>query len=193
MAMLDYSEITLRKFIVLDGQPWEVLASHVFRKQQRKPVNAVKLKNLITGKVTERSFHVSEKAEEADIGNRDIKYLYENKGEYWFCDPTNPSDRYKIDSNLVGQEIKFIKQNSILTGLIFDDKVIGIKFPIKVELKVTEAHDAVKGNTSSGATKEVTVETGATIFVPMFIKQGDIIKINTETGDYTERVGGANF
>lgn len=193
MAMLDYSEITLRKFIVLDGQPWEVLASHVFRKQQRKPVNAVKLKNLITGKVTERSFHVSEKAEEAEIGNRDIKYLYENRGEYWFCDPENPSDRYKIDSNLIGQEIKFIKQNSILTGLIFDDKVIGIKFPIKVELKVTEAHDAVKGNTSSGATKEVTVETGATIFVPMFIKQGDIIKINTETGDYTERVGGANF
>lgn len=193
MAMLDYSEITLRKFIVLDGQPWEVLASHVFRKQQRKPVNAVKLKNLITGKVTERSFHVSEKAEEADMGNKEIKYLYENKGEYWFCDPTNPSDRYKIDSNLIGQEIKFIKQNSILNGLIFDDKVIGIKFPIKVELKVTEAHDAVKGNTSSGATKEVTVETGATIFVPMFIKQGDIIKINTETGDYTERVGGANF
>jgi len=193
MAMLDYSEITLRKFIVLDGQPWEVLASHVFRKQQRKPVNAVKLKNLITGKVTERSFHVSEKAEEADMGNRDIKYLYESKGDYWFCDPTNPSDRYKIDSNLIGQEIKFIKQNSILNGLVFDDNIIGIKFPIKVELKVTEAHDAVKGNTSSGATKEVTVETGTTIFVPMFIKQGDIIKINTETGDYTERVGGANF
>lgn len=193
MAMLDYSEITLRKFIVLDGQPWEVLASHVFRKQQRKPVNAVKLKNLITGKVTERSFHVSEKAEEADMGTRDIKYLYESKGDYWFCDPTNPSDRYKIDSNLIGQEIKFIKQNSILTGLIFDDNVIGIKFPIKVELKVTEAHDAVKGNTSSGATKEVTVETGATIYVPMFIKQGDVIKINTESGDYTERVGGANF
>ena len=191
--MLDYSEITLRKFIVLDGQPWEVLASHVFRKQQRKPVNAVKLKNLITGKVTERSFHVSEKAEEADMGNRDIKYLYESKGDYWFCDPTNPSDRYKIDSNLIGQEIKFIKQNSILNGLVFDDNIIGIKFPIKVELKVTEAHDAVKGNTSSGATKEVTVETGTTIFVPMFIKQGDIIKINTETGDYTERVGGANF
>lgn len=193
MAMLDYSEITLRKFIVLDGQPWEVLASHVFRKQQRKPVNAVKLKNLITGKVTERSFHVSEKVEEADMGTRDIKYLYESKGDYWFCDPTNPSDRYKIDSNLIGQEIKFMKQNSILSGLVFDDNIIGIKFPIKVELKVTEAHDAVKGNTSSGATKEVTVETGATIFVPMFIKQGDVIKINTETGDYTERVGGANF
>ena len=193
MAMLEYNEITLRKYIVLDGQPWEVLASHVFRKQQRKPVNAVKLKNLITGKVTERSFHVSEKAEEAEIGNKEIKYLYENKGDYWFSDPENPSDRYKIENNLIGQEIKFIKQNTILTGLVFDDEIIGIKFPIKVELKVTEAHDAVRGNTAQGGTKQIVVETGATINVPMFIKQGEIIKVNTETGEYTERVAGNSF
>jgi len=193
MAMLEYSEITLRKFIVLDGQPWEVLASHVFRKQQRKPVNAVKLKNLITGKVTERSFHVSEKAEEAEIETREIKYLYENKGDYWFCDPENPSDRYKIENNLIGQEIKFIKQNSILTGLVFDDEIIGIKFPIKVELKVTEAYEAVRGNTAQGGTKQVVLETGAVVNVPMFIKEGEIVRINTETGEYAERVSGNSF
>ena len=191
--MLEYSEITLRKFIVLDGQPWEVLASHVFRKQQRKPVYAVKLKNLITGKVTERSFHVSEKAEEAEIETREIKYLYENKGDYWFCDPENPSDRYKIENNLIGQEIKFIKQNSILTGLVFDDEIIGIKFPIKVELKVTEAYEAVKGNTAQGGTKQVVLETGAVVNVPMFIKEGEIVRINTETGEYAERVSGNSF
>lgn len=191
--MLEYSEITLRKFIVLDGQPWEVLASHVFRKQQRKPVNAVKLKNLITGKVTERSFHVSEKAEEAEIETREIKYLYENKGDYWFCDPENPSDRYKIENNLIGQEIKFIKQNSILTGLVFDDEIIGIKFPIKVELKVTEAYEAVRGNTAQGGTKQVVLETGAVVNVPMFIKEGEIVRINTETGEYAERVSGNSF
>lgn len=191
--MLEYSEITLRKFIVLDGQPWEVLASHVFRKQQRKPVNAVKLKNLITGKVTERSFHVSEKAEEAEIETREIKYLYENKGDYWFCDPENPSDRYQIENNLIGQEIKFIKQNSILTGLVFDDEIIGIKFPIKVELKVTEAYEAVKGNTAQGGTKQVVLETGAVVNVPMFIKEGEIVRINTETGEYAERVSGNSF
>ena len=189
MAQLEYDEIKERKYIVLDGEPWEVINSHVFRKQQRKPVNATKLKNLKTGKVTERSFHVSEKVDEAEIENKEIKYLYENRGEYWFCDPSDPSDRFKISSDLIGSQIKFIKQNSIITGMVFDDEIIGIKYPIKVELKVTEAHDAVKGNTSSGATKEVTVETGATIFVPMFIKQGEIIKINTETGEYTERVG----
>ena len=80
MSQLNYDEIKERKYIVMDGQPWEVLTSHVFRKQQRKPVNAVKLRNLKSGKVTEQSFHVSEKVEEAEIENRDVKYLYENKG-----------------------------------------------------------------------------------------------------------------
>lgn len=193
MSQLNYDEIKERKYIVLDGQPWEVLTSHVFRKQQRKPVNAVKLRNLKSGKVTEQSFHVSEKVEEAEIENRDVKFLYENRGEYWFCDPENPSNRYKIENELIGAEIKFIKQNSIITALVFDDEVIGLKFPIKVELKVTEAHDAVKGNTAQGGTKQVVVETGAVVNVPMFIKQGEIIRINTETGDYAERVGGNNF
>ena len=193
MTQLNYDEIKERKYIVLDGSPWEVLTSHVFRKQQRKPVNAVKLRNLKSGKVTEQSFHVSEKVEEAEIESRDVKYLYENKGEYWFCSPTDPSDRFKIENELIGAEIKFIKTNSILEGQVFDDEFIGVKFPIKVELKVTEAHDAVKGNTAQGGTKQVVVETGATVNVPMFIKQGETIRINTETGDYAERVGGGNF
>lgn len=190
MSQLSYDEIKERKYIVLDGSPWEVLTSHVFRKQQRKPVNAVKLRNLISGKVTERSFHVSDKAEEADIGSREIKYLYENRGEYWFCDPQNPSNRFELDSNIIGSQIKFIKQNSTITGLVFDDEIIGLKFPIKVDLKVTEAHPAVKGNTAQGGSKQVVVETGAEVNVPMFIKEGEIIRINTETGDYAERVGG---
>lgn len=189
MAMLEYSEIVERKVIILDGDPYEVISSHVFRKQQRKPVNATKLKNMITGKVTERSFHVSEKVEEAQIENREVKYLYNNKGEYWFCDPEDPKNRFKIDENTLGNQIKFIKENDTLIALEFDEKVIGIKFPIKVDLKVIEAHEAVKGNTSSGATKQVKVETGIMINVPMFIKEGEIIRINTETGEYTERIG----
>ena len=193
MSQLNYDEIKERKYIVLDGQPWEVLTSHVFRKQQRKPVNAVKLRNLKSGKVTEQSFHVSEKVEEAEIETRDVKYLYQNRGEFWFCSPTDPSDRFQIDAGLIGAEIKFIKANSVLQGLYFDDEIIGVKFPIKVELKVTEAHDAVKGNTAQGGSKQVVVETGATVNVPMFIKQGEVIRINTETGDYAERVGGNNF
>ncbi len=187
MAMLDYSEITERKYIVFNEEPWEIITSHVFRKQQRKPVNAVKMKNLITGKVTEQSFHVSEKVEEAEIDKIEAKYLYANRGEFWFCDPTNPSDRFQISEAILGNRGKFIKPNTIIKVLKFGDITIGIDMPIKVELKVVEAHAAVKGNTAQGATKTVKLETGAEINVPMFIKEGEIIKVNTETGEYTER------
>ncbi len=188
--MLEYNEITEKKCIILDGAPYEVLTSHVFRKQQRKPVNATKLKNLITGKVTEKSFHVSEKAKEADISTEEIKYLYNNKGEWWFSKPSNPSDRFKLGEGLLGDKGKFLKENEIITAMTFDEQIIGVKLPIKVELKVTEAHPAVKGDTAKGGNKQVTLETGATISVPMFIKEGDILRINTETGEYTDRLGG---
>ena len=193
MSMLEYSEITLRKYIVLDGEPWEVIDAHVFRKQQRKPVNATKLKNLITGKVTERSFHVSEKVEEAEIDARDVKFLYENRGEFWFCEPNDPSKRFEIEESFIGTKGKFLKKDSTVQVLSFDNKTIGVKMPIKVELKVIEAHPAVKGNTAQGGTKIVKVETGAEVQVPMFIKEGEIIRINTETGEYTERVAGNSY
>lgn len=187
--MLDYSEITEHKFIILDGAPYEVLDSHVFRKQQRKPVNATKLRNVITGKVTERSFHVSEKAEEADITTKEVKYLYTNKGEWWFADPKNPADRYKLEETMIGDKGKYLKPNDIIEAMVFDEKIFGVKVPIKVDLKVTEAHPAVKGDTAKGGSKIVTLETGATISVPMFVKEGDILRINTETGEYTDRLG----
>lgn len=193
MTMLDYSEIVGRKYIVLDGEPWEVLDSHVFRKQQRKPVNATKLKNCITGKVTERSFHVSEKVEEAEIEERDVKFLYQNRGEFWFCEALDPSKRFEIDEDFIGLQAKFIKKDSIVKALSFNEKIIGMKIPIKIDLKVTEAHPAVKGNTAQGGTKTVTLETGAEVNVPMFIKEGEIIRINSETGEYAERVAGNSY
>lgn len=187
--MLEYNEITERKYIVLDGAPYEVIDSHVFRKQQRKPVNATKLKNLITGKVMERSFHVSEKAEEADISYRDIKYLYNNRGEWWFCEVNDPSKRFQLSTEMLGSASQFLKTNSLVEAMIFDEQIIGVKLPIKVDLKVTEAHPAVRGDTAKGGSKQVVLETGATISVPMFVKEGDVIRINTETGEYTDRVG----
>ncbi len=189
MSMLEYNEVVERKYIVLDGQPYEVVSSHVFRKQQRKPVNATKLKNLITGKVTEYSFHVSEKVEEAEIDSREIKYLYENKGEYWFCIPTEPSKRFSFNSEQIGSQIRFLKPNTIISQLMFGDKTTGFKFPAMVELKVTEAPPNIKGDSATGGNKVITLETGATINAPLFVNEGDIIKINTETGEYRERVG----
>src|SRR4029077_1323294 len=100
MSILEYNEVTEKKFIVLDGQPYEVISSHVFRKQQRKPVNATKLKNLMTGKVTEYSFHQSEKVEQAEIEEKEVKFLYTNRGEWWFTDPVNPAARFKVDAEI---------------------------------------------------------------------------------------------
>jgi elongation factor P len=188
MAMLEYNEITLRKVILLDGEPYEVLDSHVFRKQQRKPVNQTKLRHLITGKVTEQAFHVSEKVEEADLSTRRVKFLYKNRGEFWFCDPKNPSDRFKLDEDMLGVAMRFVKPNDELDANVFDENIIGVRVPVKVDLRVTEAAPAVKGNTVSGGSKTVVLETGATINVPMFINEGDILRINTDTGEYTERM-----
>jgi elongation factor P len=191
--MLEYSEIKERKYIVFEDEPYEVLSSHVFRKQQRKPVNAVKMRNLLTGRIVEHSFHVSDKAEEADISKHEVKFLYENKGQFWFCEVSDPSKRFELQPEMIGPSSKFLRANTIVDTLIFDDgsdegKTIGIKLPIKMDLKVVEAHPATKGNTAQGALKSVKLESGAELMVPMFIKEGDVIRVNTETGDYTDRV-----
>ncbi|MDQ3014427.1 MAG: elongation factor P [bacterium] len=193
MAMLEYNEITLRKIILYQNEPYEVLDSHVFRKQQRKPVNATKLRNLITGNVKEISFHVSEKVEEAEIEKREVKYLYSNRGQFWFTEANDPSKRFQLEEAVVGEKMKFIKANSIIKLLSFNEKPIGIDIPIKVELKVTEAPDAVRGDTAKGGNKQIKLETGAVLNAPMFIKEGEIVRINTETGEYVERVGGNSF
>lgn len=190
--MLDYSEVKERKYIIYENEPWEVLSSHVFRKQQRKPVNATKLKNLMTGRITEVSFHVSDKIEEADIEKQEVKYLYAKDGregrEFWFCDAKDPSKRFELEEEMIGAPAKFLKPNIVVDAMLFDEKIIGLKLPIKMELKVVEAHDATRGNTAQGATKSVKLETGAEIQVPMFIKEGDVVRINTEEGMYTDRV-----
>ncbi|PIP73144.1 MAG: elongation factor P [Candidatus Lloydbacteria bacterium CG22_combo_CG10-13_8_21_14_all_47_15] len=187
--MLEYNEITPKKFIVLDGDPYEVLASHVFRKQQRKPVNQTKLKNLITGKVTERSFHQAESAEEAELETRTIVYLYARNGEVWFREENNPSKRFTLPEDMVGSALRFMKENAETTALEFKGDIIGVDLPIKMDLVVTEAPPAIKGATAQGGNKQVTLETGATIAVPMFVNEGDTIRVNTDTGEYVERVG----
>lgn len=187
--MLEYNEVVERKYIIMDGAPYEVLSSHVFRKQQRKPVNATKLKNMVTGKVTEYSFHQSEKVEEAEIESREAKYLYNNRGEFWFCLPNDPSKRFGIKAEQVGNQGKFLKPNTTITQLMFGEQTIGFKFPVSMELKVTEAPPNVKGDSATSGGKVVTLETGATITAPLFVNVGDIIRINTETGEYRERVG----
>jgi elongation factor P len=187
MAILQYNEATVHTLIIMEGEPYEVLESRVFRMQQRKPVNATKLRNLISGNVVQHSFGVSDKVEEAELENKPVKYLYNNKGEYWFCDAKDPSKRFKLEHDMLGEGIKFIKANSMIDAVLFREKIIGVKLPVKVELKVVEAPPAVKGDTAKGGSKQIKLETGATINAPLFINEGEIIRVNTGTGDYVER------
>ncbi len=189
MSLLEYNEVTEHKYIVMEGAPYEVISAHAFRKHQRKPVNATKLKNLLTGKVTEYSFHVSEKVEEAEIDERQVKYLFNNRGEWWFCPVDDPSARFKMTEEVVGLQGRFLKPNTVLGQFLFRDQPMGFRFPITVELKVTDAPPGIKGDTATGGQKVVTLETGATINAPLFVNEGDIIRLNTETGEYRERVG----
>ena len=186
--MLNYNEIAPKKTIILDGEPYVVLAAQTVKKQRQKPTNQAKLKNLITGSVIERTFHQSDKVDEADLEKRELKYLYNNKGEYWFCPPKEPGERFSLGSEVIPDEMRFVKENGYVEALVFNDQVIGINVPIKVDLQVTEAPPGIKGDTAQGGSKVVTLETGTTVSTPLFINAGDIIRINTEEGTYVERV-----
>jgi elongation factor P len=188
VAKVEYNQILPKKTVIMDNDPFVVLSSSISKKDRQKASNAVKMKNLRTGGVVDKTFHQADVLQEADIEKREVKYLYNNRGEYFFCPPQNPSERFSLSSEVVGDMGKYVTENTILESLVFDDAVMSILTPIKVELKVTEASEAVKGNTSSGATKEVTLETGLLIQVPQFINQGDIVSVNTESGLYSERV-----
>ena len=193
MSKLEYNEIREKKIIIYDGEPCEVVESHVARTQQRKPQNQVKLKTLISGKTINATFHVSESADEADIVKRPITFLYHNKGEYWFCDPEDKSKRFKLDAALIGASVKFLKQNSNVEALVWEnedetEQIIKVTLPIKINFKVKEAPPAIRGDTSKSGMKIITLENGATLNAPMFISEGNTISVNTETGEYVERV-----
>jgi elongation factor P len=191
MAVLAYNEILPKKIILWNDEPYIVISSHVFRKQQRKPVNQTKIRSLRNGKVVEQTYHQNENAIEADIEYKQIEFIYESKGEFWFITPGKPAERFMLPSELVGEQMKYVKPKSEVEAMLFNEEIIGIHLPIKVDLKVTEAAPAVKGNTVQGGNKLVTLETGATCNVPMFVNEGDVIRVNTDSGEYDERVSKA--
>lgn len=192
MSMLEYSEIRTGKIIVYEDEPCVVLDNHVARTQQRKPQNQVKLKSLLSGRTWNTVFHASDKADEADVNKKDVKFLYANKGEYWFCDPNDPKNRFQLEEKLVADSAKFLLPNTIVTALAWgedeDEQIISIRLPVKMEFTVKDAPPSIKGNTAQGGNKVATLENGTNVNVPLFIEIGDKIRINTETGEYVERV-----
>jgi len=158
------------------------------KKQQRRPVNQTKLRHIIKGNSIEYSFQQSDKLEEAEIETRPAVFIYKRNGEWFFHDAKDKSKRFSVTDEMMGESGKFLKDNTAVDTLWFDEKLFRVRLPVKVELKVTEAPPDVRGNTAQGGSKIVELETGATLDVPMFVKLGDVVRINTETGEYVERV-----
>ena len=186
--MLSYNELKIGTMFKLEGQPYEVLEYAFLRMQQRKPVAKTKIKNLISGQVLERNFHQNESFEEIDVEKKEITYLYNHRDQFWFSEKGNPKNRFMLEEEKIGESAKFLKPNTEVTALELEDKILNIQLPIKVELKVTEAPPAERGNTAQGGNKLATLESGAKVTVPMFINEGDVIRVNTQTGIYAERV-----
>lgn len=185
--MLSHTDLHPGVEFIYEGQPWIVLEASMMKMAQRRPVIQSKIKNLIDGRVQERNFQQGDIFDEANLEKHEIKYLYNTKGNYFFCEPNNPSNRFSFTEAQIGVQAKYLKPNEIVIGIVFEGKIINFKLPIKVTLKVKETPPGVKGDRAQGGTKEATLESGAVIQVPLFIEEGDLIEINTETDEYVKR------
>jgi elongation factor P len=185
--MLTHTDIKKGVEFIYESQPWIVLDAQLLKMAQRRPVMQSKIRNLIDGRVQEVNFQQGDIFEEADLQKHEIKYLYNTKGNYFFCEPNDPSKRMSFTEAQIGQQAKYLKSNELVTGILFDEKIINFKLPIKVQLKVKETAPGVKGDRAQAGTKEAVLESGAVIQVPLFIEEGDVIEINTETDEYVKR------
>lgn len=185
--MLTHTDLKKGIQFIFENQPWEVVDSLHVKMAQRRPVMQTKIKNLINGSVQEKTFQQGDMFQEAELVHKNIKFLYSNRGEYFFCEENNPAQRFSFKEDMLGPQAKFFKPNSLVEGILFNDKIINVKSPIKVTLKVKESAPGIKGDRAQGGTKEAILETGATIQVPLFIEEGDMIEVNTELGEYVKR------
>ena len=190
MAQLEYNELKVGTIFRKndDPSPYEVMEYAFIRMQQRKPVTQLKIKNLLTGKVQDYAAHQNEKFYEVEIEMQPVNFIYKQKDQYWFHEAGNPKVRFSLEEATIGDAGQFLKTNTEVKAFKFGEKIINVELPVKMEFKVTEAPPAIKGDTAQGGTKSVVVETGAKVNVPLFINEGDTVRINTSTGEYVERV-----
>lgn len=186
--MLSMNDLENGSFVIIDGDPYEILeVAHLHMGRGSGSVQT-RIKNLRTGQVYSRNYKPADSFEEADIEKPKVKFLYSHRDEYWFSEPDKPQNRFTLKAELIGEPAKFLKPNLEVTAFQFNGKIINIILPIKVDLKVKEAPPAVRGNTAQGGTKSVTLEGGAEINAPLFINEGDVVRVNTSTGEYVERM-----
>ncbi len=186
--MLTHTDLKPGVQFIYENQPWEVLEAQLLKMAQRRPVIQSKIKNLLDGRVQEKNFQQGDIFKEAELEKKDIKFLYQNKGQYFFCEINDPSKRFFFTEAQIGTQAKFLKPNEIVTGIVFDEKIVNFKLSIKVQIKVKESAPGVKGDRAQGGTKSAILESGAEIQVPLFVEEGDTIEVNTETEEYVRRV-----
>jgi len=186
--MLTINELKRGTIFELEGQPHVVLEYHHVKIGRGGAVLQTKIKNLITRATISRNFKQADRFEEVEIEKKDAVFIYEGHGGYWFHYAEDKSNRFSLTEDLISEEKRFLKSDLAVQVHTYKEKVIRIVLPVKIEYTVTEAPPVMRGNTSEGGNKTVIIETGATIQTPLFIEEGDTILVNTETGEYVERI-----
>ncbi len=186
---MDLNDMKLGAIVLMNNQPFQVIWSNRMRTAQRKPVMQTKLRNVITGKVMEYSFKFGERLEEADVTRERAKFLYtDGEGTHFMNNET--FETIDMPKEVTAEQEPFLKEDTDVQILRFNGKPVSIELPIKIDLKVTDAPPNVTGNSGGNVTKPVTMETGLIVNAPMFVKEGDTLRIDTRTGEYVERANG---
>ncbi len=172
--------------VQIEGNIYQILEFQHVKPGKGAAFVRTKLKNIISGGVVEKTFRPTEKFDTAHIDRKDMQYLYADGDLYNFMD-METYDQIAIDKNTIGDALKFVKENDMVKVCSHQGNVFSVEPPLNVELEITETEPGVKGDTATGATKPATVETGAMVLVPLFVNQGDRIKIDTRTGEYLSR------
>src|SRR5262245_53443151 len=186
--MYDTSDIRKGLKIMLDGSPYTVVEFQFVKPGKGAAFTRTKMKNLLTGAVLERNLRSGERLEPADVETKTMQYLYKDADSFVFMDTTT-YDQVSIPSDTVGDSADFLPENLVVEVLFFRERAVGITLPNFIEQKVLETEPGFRGDTATGVTKPARISTGKTIAVPLFINVGDIVKIDTRSGEYLERVG----
>ena len=182
------NDIKIGLNIIYNDEPYQVLQANFVRMQQRKPVMQTKIKNLISGKVLEINFKPGDKIQEADIERKKVNFLYRAGEEYIFMD-NDSYEQFSFSKKQLEEKTNFLKDGGEVQILTFNNNPINIELPPKMDFKIINTAPGIRGDTAQGrVTKPATIETGYLVNVPIFIKESDIIKINTKSGEYVERV-----
>ena len=184
---MEISEVRKNTKLLIDGTPYNIDEADFMKPGKGRAIYRLKLRNLITGSIVDRTFHSGEKVEEAHTTAEEEQYLYREGQEYVFMNNVT-FEQHPIAEELLGDKKGFLKEGMMVTMLMMGDRPIDVTIPMFVELKIVETEISSKSATISPQLKAATMETGATIGVPSFVKEGDTIKIDTRTGTYVERV-----